>query len=105
MSRYIDAEAAKIDAAERGGTLWLTDGDVKEVKRFLDDQPTADVAPVIHSQWERGYGYNAGPVEYVEYITCPNCNNTMIYSPMFEMGFLPDYCPHCGAKMDKGNDK
>ena len=88
MPRYIDADAAKIDAEERGGTLWLTDGDVKEVKRFLDDQPTADVAPVVHGHWVAGRG--------LCYPTCSICNN---YSPAGEDW---TFCPWCGAKMDEG---
>lgn len=90
MSRYIDAYAAKIDAEERGGTLWLTDGDVKEVKRFLDDQPTADVAPVRRAIWE-----DCGSVwdENDEY-KCFRCSACLI--PFYKKS---RFCPHCGAIM------
>lgn len=52
----------------------------------IENQPSADVAPVVHSKWEiccDGY-----------YPYCKNC----FKEPQGRV--MTDYCPNCGAKMD-----
>ena len=53
--------------------------------------PAADVAPVVHGQWIPFHSEIAGDIQY-----CSAC----------EIGFAAktDYCPHCGAKMDGGDE-
>lgn len=49
--------------------------------------PLADVAPVVHARWvdfQSDYGF----------YKCSNCGDK--YGDTFY-----NYCPHCGAKMDK----
>ena len=92
MSRYIDADAAKQDAEERGGTLWLTDGDVKEVKRFLDDQPTADVAPVVHAYWIRHEWAEEVEGILISNYECSHCHEWFRDNR--------GHCGECGARMD-----
>lgn len=97
--RYIDADAAKIDAEERGGTLWLTDGDVKEVKRFLDDQPTADVDPVVHAHWKY-YKSVKGIKGCFECSACKAAIFEEVFDLMYECG-QTRRCGACGARMDE----
>ena len=63
---------------------------VDYVKEFSD----ADVAPVVHSQWEHKItsdGENIG--------ICHNCKY-----PVSWFWEQTKYCPSCGAKMDGGAD-
>lgn len=50
--------------------------------------PTADVVAVKHGEWVK-----ATPCSQ-EY--CNQCGLT----PKMVFGILPNFCPHCGAKMD-----
>lgn len=60
-------------------------------KWFIGDTPAADVAQVVHGRWMPFHSEAAGDIQY-----CSAC----------EIGFdaKTDYCPHCGAKMDGGNN-
>lgn len=80
MSRYIDAEFAKadIDLQETHGFF-----DNFDLCEFLDEVPTADVAEVRHSNW----------IKHGDYCSCSECNGSGVSSL--------NYCPTCGAKMDK----
>lgn len=48
--------------------------------------PTADVEEIRHAKWNEG----EGEVHY-----CSNCSMDALID-----GYLTDYCPWCGAKMD-----
>ena len=57
----------------------------------------ADVAPVVYGRWEMrptGMVTDTGP-EYKAYCTVCNEPNKQ---------YQPPFCPHCGAKMDGGDD-
>lgn len=59
--------------------------------------PAADVAPVVHGRWEMrptGMVTDTGP-EYKAYCTVCNKPNKQ---------YQPPFCPHCGAKMDGGDN-
>lgn len=57
----------------------------------------ADVAPIIHAEWAHQYD------DYFDWWECTNCG----YGGEGEMQFAEgvdvrtNYCPNCGAKMDK----
>ena len=51
--------------------------------------PLRDVVPVVHGKWIKQY---RGQVNSI----CSVCGK--------EVGRLTDFCPHCGAKMDKGKE-
>lgn len=94
MSRHIDADAAKKDVDERGMGHFFILTDIDEIKRFLDDQPTADVEKVRHGKWtlihvDSNAGY--GQVYYQH----KDCSTRLFESP-------DNYCPVCGARMDGG---
>lgn len=55
-------------------------------REIIMRQPAKDAAPVVHGRWVK-----VKPVHY----QCSVCGiNTG--------GFTSNYCPNCGAKMDKG---
>ena len=59
---------------------------------MIEDMPAADVAPVVHGQWEEASDGDG--------IVCPFCRTdfcTIIYDTEYF-----NYCPNCGAKMDGG---
>ena len=63
----------------------------------IEDAPAADVAPVVHGRWEMrptGMATDTGP-EYKAYCTICNEPNKQ---------YRPPFCPHCGAKMDGGEE-
>ena len=98
MSRYIDAD----DFFRTFSEL-----DIEPYNRFK----TADVVPVVHGHWviervdwyEMAYGANA----YEPVYKCSCCGmRTESYlrfdEPIMpEDASFPDYCGHCGAKMDE----
>ena len=62
-----------------------------EIAQIIDCAPAADVAPVVHGWW------NADE-------NCSVCgeNSTEGLDATKWDYWLPNYCPHCGAKMDGG---
>lgn len=65
-----------------------------EATELIDDIPAADVAPVVHGQWEPG-----NPI-------CPVCGEDKFKDLDADIwcDWMPDFCPNCGAKMDGGAD-
>lgn len=93
---HIEREAAKARLR-----MWITDcvlaGDNEAADRFrdcidlLDSIPAADVAPVVHGRW----------IEDHDYLKCPECSVMVKWDfTFFDIGDW-NYCPNCGAKMDK----
>lgn len=90
MAEYIEREALLNKLKERDLCLCVTERDIK-------DAPAADVAPVVHGQWE--YNKNAGTYQ------CQNCCS--VVHERYEVFDLEaneesdlHFCPNCGAKMD-----
>ena len=67
----------------------LSDG---KFQHWVEIQPAADVAPVQHGRW-RWITYDANPKIGNWHCTC--CNRI---PKSFQK---EDFCPNCGAKMDK----
>ena len=65
----------------------------KNFVKIIEELPAADVAPVVHGQWERmrrcsdAYGTTEA--------TCQACKTQQ------RLGDYSDYCPKCGARMRK----
>lgn len=90
MPRYIDADKLRQE--------WLENGEnehVYDTNAFLDsidNQPTADVAEVVHGEWVD----NGVPESILD--GCSSCG--------FPCGaYTFNFCPHCGAKMDLEKEK
>lgn len=62
-----------------------------QMARMVEDAPAADVAPVVHGRWS----WDTGDIW-----TCSVCGTR---NHIKEVMGRPDfnYCPNCGAKMDK----
>ena len=102
MPRYIDADIA-LDKMKN----WHTQERLMDCVR---DMPTADVVEVKHGKWlDYSDDFDRGMD-----LRCSICNNR---ASAFVGGtedwwdsWEPNYCPHCGAKMDgvskeRGGDK
>lgn len=63
-------------------------------RELIEQAPAADVAPVRHGRWIKpvpGDGENY----------CSVCKAEQLW--FYGYGYLePNYCPNCGARMDKG---
>lgn len=90
MARYVDIECdAVIEVLPR--RAFKTRQDIRD---FLDNIPTADVAPVVHGHWiKRGGSWYCSYCDKGYRITCGSvaANNHR-------------FCPNCGAVMDGGVD-
>lgn len=80
MPEYIEREAL-INSIEDNPHL--------PVSRIIKEVPAADVAPVVHGEWE------TSDTPLGKCCVCSVCGScpTMEYK----------YCPYCGAKMDGGD--
>ena len=56
-------------------------------KENIDNTPTVDAQPVIHAKWIPRLHASENDI-----FICSNCHR--------ELGYDPDYCPNCGAKME-----
>ena len=94
MDEYIKRETAvrAVMAAK-----WVDGSDGAMAMEIVASLPAADVAPVVHGRWEMrptGMATDTG-LEYKAYCTVCNEPNKQ---------YQPPFCPHCGAKMDGGEE-
>lgn len=90
MKEYIEREAV-VNLREE---FWKDRCDYMAVRvTNIMNIPAADVAPVVHGEWEWREFYG----EHGLMLCCSNCRETEGANMRFE------YCPHCGARMDGGN--
>lgn len=100
MAEYIERQAL-MEYAESQPSGLISN---KSIQFF----PAADVAPVRHGQWDgEGDGYaetEDGEMALVYDVwICSECGYT-IDDGTDDPDLLPNYCPHCGAKMDAPTD-
>lgn len=96
MAEYIEREAllAHLRKCKETSTgSGLTAAVITAIQSFVEGMPLADVAPVVHGKW----------IEDHDYLKCPECG-VMVKRDFtfFDIGNW-NYCPACGAKMDKGD--
>ena len=66
--------------------------------KIIKDLPAADVAPVVHGEWYLlDDCANAG-------LYCSVCSRRVHREEFAYKKLRSKYCPHCGAKMDGGNE-
>lgn len=94
MSTYIRAVVAAKAIAEKYG---IPLGDLVDT---FADIPAADVVEVRHGRWDgEGDGYADGEI-VIDVWYCSECGYC-IDDGTDDPNILPNYCPNCGALMDK----
>lgn len=104
MAEYIDREAFKKSVEERycksckaekkdHNGCWCRACWVDDMLDEVDCFQSSDVAPVVHGQWD-GNECTVCKLPW-DYNMTQNADDWGYFDPM------PDYCPNCGAKMDK----
>ena len=63
---------------------------------MIEDMPAADVAPVVHGRW----------IDKGEYAVCTECGvrSGTQYDGVEPIPLMTQFCPNCGAKMDRRID-
>lgn len=92
MSRLIDVDAAmgRYYAEYKKQDIYDGSQDRDWLKRCIDEAPTIEVELVRHGRWEkRG-----------QEIYCSECGEESGYT-WAGASVYSDYCPNCGAKLDK----
>lgn len=70
-----------------------------ELIGYIEDTPAADVAPVVHGRWHLlDDCANAG-------LYCSACGRRVHREEFAYKKLRSKYCPHCGARMDGGDDR
>lgn len=90
MTEYIERNALLAKLQERDLCLCVSEADIKELH-------AADVAPVVHGRWIMRGGKRF----------CSECKElACVTRDMEDFWYTKgtDYCPNCGAKMDKEAD-
>lgn len=96
---YIEREALfraieNIPDNELLGTDNTTFVELPTVLDIISEQPTADVQEVGHAEWVLQENKHPEAV-------CSNCGREVVYQIVNNRWEFENYCPHCGAKMDK----
>ena len=65
---------------------------IESVLEYVENLPSADVAPVRHGRWEKQSGL----------YSCSECGTTCPYDVQADVieYWACNYCPNCGAKME-----
>ena len=91
MKEYIERAALKRELAPYEENDFSQQMDV--ILAIVDAQPTADVAEVRHGRWVNHFDYM---MERSGFFVCDSCKK------MSREKY--DYCPNCGAHMDKEDE-
>ena len=93
MQKLIDADALKDDILK--SAVMIDDRGIQtgyEIAiELIKRQPTIDAEPVRHAKWIESDEYDEFSGRLYR---CSNCNT-------FVIGDIDNYCPFCGARMDK----
>ena len=87
--RIIDADKLKKHYA------WWNNEEKELFDSIIDAQPTVEAEPIKHGRWK---GMNRNKYNDDE-ATCSICGVT--FASGYSNPYWWDYCPNCGAKMDK----
>lgn len=100
MAEYIEKEAAVKELDRKYGLLsgyhpqFYTG--YQFAKKMMEQEPAADVAPVVHGWWDSSgrYEFTDGSIA----VRCTKCGCSLHEKEYMENVW--NYCPVCGAKMD-----
>lgn len=94
MNNDLISREAAIAQIERRKSLLVGDKTVPvdAFIKFLKNRPTVDAEPIRYGRWIKGMLPTYGGWK------CSLCNRNMVLRK-------PNYCPNCGAKMDRGAEK
>ena len=91
MTRLIDADALNLDYEVDMADDWKTAHEMANIVKYA---PTVDAVPVRHGKWI----YNKSDRS----INCSECGADMPYKYYYGYtDWISNYCPQCGARMDK----
>ena len=100
--RLIDANALideflkQYTERERDGNLVFTACEIKQdFADMISNIPTVDAVEVVHGRW-----VDNGACGYKWAFSCSKCG----YIDGYPFNDRHNYCPNCGAKMDKSTD-
>lgn len=79
--------------AEPGSYTAGWDEAINAAYKAIQDEPAADVAPVVRGEWITIDGISK----------CSKCGYIPAYDSAIDDLFYSPYCPSCGAKMDGGD--
>lgn len=97
MAEYIKRDAIKARLEDL--VDWCQDlrkPGLEQALVMLNEEPAADVAPVVRGRWE----YTPQTFNTLGQIRCPFC---AWWSLDQSIDGIYKYCPNCGAKMDGRN--
>ena len=101
MSEYIEREALlrkfNHDDMENDGHDFVH---LNVARKAIEEAPAADVAPVVHGRWIL-LGKNEHDYETSVEEKCSLCGR---YVYRYDTELQDNYCPNCGAKMDKEDE-
>ena len=97
MDEYIKREALiqKLQDEINSCPFYGHQFDLEDAKELIRNFPAADVAPVVRGRW-----IPAEPESDVIFI-CSKCETEISTSWDYDQDEMWNYCPICGAKMDK----
>ena len=97
MNEYISREAVlkafklKVKNPKKDYQRGMQDAIDCLIPEVIADIPSADVKPVVHAEWI------CHEPEIGLYYSCSKCGHNALQG-------MYKFCPHCGAKMDGGED-
>ena len=91
MQRPIDADALYMELVKMKDFGELT---AKKAIRVVEKAPTIEAEPVRHGKWVKADSQQYFRKHY-PYFTCSECGYRKDSQKKW------DYCPNCGARMDK----
>ncbi len=102
MAEYIERSAGVSILRAKANLAVLMDAApyFEKAAQMLEKLPAADVAPVVHGQWDDSgrYTFPGGSTA----VRCTNCGCALTESEYHLNNWI--YCPVCGAKMDGGEE-
>ena len=100
MAEYIEREATIELLRSLGSRDYRREkGTIQDAIKMVSSSeytPAADVAPVLHGRW----------IDKGEYAVCTECGGRSgtQYDGVEPIPLMTQFCPHCGAKMDGGDN-